>query len=343
MEKMILILDKEEYKLKEDEIKKVFKDNNIEIQIFYTKYEDNLIRSVRNFKYIGSFLQHIFYWLKSFNYTLKILFSTKQNKIICINPIVGLFLGLLNFRKKREIILCGFLFENKSNKLYLKIRKKISKCMLNNIKYAVVYGSKEVNLYENMFSLKNKFKFVKYGIDYDTNREYKGNLPNEFIFSGGGSNRDYSTLIKAYNLFRKENDTKLCIATKKSCIENENVENITVLNDVVLENFGDVIGKSKFMILSLKDQNISVGHQVLLQALKENKIVLVNKIQAIEDYVDEGQVVFFESKNEVDLKNKMEYIISNYIDVEERYKNNSSYYYNNYTFNELIKRIIKLW
>ena len=64
-------------------------------EIVYTEYEDSLIRKVRGIKYIGSILQHILYWIKSLNYARKVM-KMEPADIICINPIVGVFLGLMN-------------------------------------------------------------------------------------------------------------------------------------------------------------------------------------------------------------------------------------------------------
>jgi len=340
MEKITLILDKEEYKKKEDEIAKIFQENNYDVKIVHTKYEDFFIRKVRNVKYIGSMIQHLLYWMKSFLYALKVILLSRNKKIIAINPIVGMFLGALNITKNKEIVLCGFLFENKKSQTYYKLRKKITKIFLRGISKIVVYSSKEIAYYKKIFPEIDKFTFVKYGIDYNANRKYTGQLPKEYIFSGGGSNRDYKTLIEAYNQMAIK--LPLYIATKISCVENIDITKINLLTDVVLETFGDVMGRAKIVVLSLKDEEISAGHQVLLQALKENAVIIVNRISSIEDYVDEENVIFYKSKQQQDLISKIEYVIENYEEQRNKYSDNEKYYKENYTFNCFINRLIKL-
>ena len=70
--------------------------------------------------------------------------------------------------------------------------------------------------------------------------------------------------------------------------------------DVTLETIGDWMKHCALLVISLKDVELSAGHQVLLQGLKENAPVLINKIPAILDYVSDEQVEFFESGNSID-------------------------------------------
>lgn len=57
--------------------------------------------------------------------------------------------------------------------------------MLRNVKTVVVYGSKEVEYYSEIFpKYQEKFKFIHYGLDYENNDSYQGKLPEKFFFSG---------------------------------------------------------------------------------------------------------------------------------------------------------------
>lgn len=341
MRNLVLVLDKDEYKNIENSIKALFLEKGYNVDIVHTAYEDRLIRAVRSWRLVGSILKHLLYWFKSYRYARQVLKLKNNLNIICINPIVGVFLGLANKKQERNIISCGFLFEEKSNKLYYNIRKRVTYSFMKGLTKTVVYGSNEVNYYKRLFDGLDKFLFVPYGIDYSANEVYdKQPLPREYIFSGGGSNRDYITLCEGYNLFIKERNVPLYIATLPDFLKGADITNVKVLQDVVLETFGDVISRSKAVVLSLKAGEISAGHQVLFQALKENKIILVNRIPAVEDYVNEDQVIFYESSNPEDLSSKLKYIDDNYNYLEEKYSSNSRFYYDNYTFISLLSRLI---
>ena len=337
-EKLILVLDKLEYKKNESDYKEILKTRYDDVEIIYTEYEDDIIRRVRNWNFIGSILQHLLYWRKSYKYAKDVL-KTSTSTIICINPIVGIFLGLMNKKSNVNIILCGFLFEPKKNRLYYELRKKFVVKCLRGIKYAVVYSSQEVEYYNKIFEGLNKFVFVSYGIDYLAKNKYKGRLPKEYIFSGGGSNRDYKTLLEAYNKLKESDDNipPLCIATMPRCLEGLDIKNVNVLTDVVLETFGSVMTQSKFLVLSLKDTEISAGHQVMLEAMKNNVPVIVNRIRAVEDYVTDKDVFFYNSGDSKELAEKIRELLLKPKKVET-----VKLYEEKYSFKALLLRLINL-
>lgn len=67
--------------------------------LFILRMKMLLIRKACKWKYIGEILLHLLYWFKSFRYALTIMRNNKPTTIICVNPIVGSFLGLLNREK----------------------------------------------------------------------------------------------------------------------------------------------------------------------------------------------------------------------------------------------------
>ena len=339
MKNTIIVLDSERYKSKEKTIRDLFEEN-VKNKIYYTEYEDELIRKVCKWKYVGEILLHILYWVKSFRYAKKIYKENNGGKIITINPIVGIFLGILNKNHKYEILLSGFLFEPKNNQIYYKFRIWFVKKAINGIDKLIVYANKEVQYYRNIFKM-DKFTFVPYGIDFDIHEPYVGKLPETFIFSGGRSNRDYHALINAYNLLGVE-EIKLCIATRPSVVQQEDLSQIILLKDVVLETFGSAMEKAKFVVLPLKETDISAGHQVLLEALERNQIIIVSDIDAVKDYVSSEQVIFFESGNSDALCQTMRFVLENYDEVKQKYSQNREYYLNNYTFVNFFRRLVNL-
>lgn len=322
----LLILDKKEYINENDKyikiMNKYIKGNN---DIIYTEYEDESIRHIRNIKYIGSVLQHILYWKKSYNYAKKIL-DSYYDTIYCINPIVGIFLGLYN----------------KRSQIYYKIRKIITKKSLNGINTVIVYSSKEVAYYQKIFR-DTKFVFIKYGIDFNYQEKYlKQKLPNKYLFSGGGSNRDYKTIIEAFKKLDKKMGIKMVIATQPWQLDGLDISEVTVLEDVVLETFGDVLKRAEVLVLSLKDMDISAGHMVMFQAMSLGVLVVVNDIPAIRDYVDESHVIFYNSQDSEQLKNIIYNFIENNIEKKQFIINSKKMYDNELTFEKFLCRILQV-
>lgn len=337
--KVLLVIDRFDYKSNADKYIEMFKEKSINVSLLFTRYEDFLIRYIRNIPLIGNFFLHILRWLRSLCYAVRIWFNSDIDVLICLNPIVGIILGCLPEHKRIKKIVCGFLFEEKSNHLYYTIRKKITKHALHNIDKVVVYGSSEVKYYEKLFNLDNKFMFIPYGIDYNTSDKYVNQeLPNKYIFSGGGSNRDYKTLIQSYNSL--SSCVPLVIATRPWMLSSLEISNCLVLSDVVNETFGDVLKRSSLLVLSLKQCDVSAGHMVLLQAMKLGVPIVVNDIPAIRDYVDESLVTFFSTGNTYQLSNILNKMIESKPDQTKKLLCQKTYQ-TKYTFDAFLQRIIK--
>lgn len=340
-ENAILVLDKIDYRENHKQYTKLILEKYKSANIYYTEYEDKLIRKVRVIPGIGKALHHLLYWVKSFNYALKIKARAEGATIICVNPLVAIFLGMMN-KNSFRLIMCGFLFEPKTNTFYYNTRKKFVNYVLKGIDLVVVYARQEIDYYNKIFGNTGKFRFIKYGIDYIVDEKYSHDLPQEYLFSGGGSNRDYKTLFEAYGVVKDDLKVPLYLATLPYCVQGLDTSNINILTDVVIENFGYVMGNSEIVILSLKDTDISAGHQVMLQALSKGKPIIVNDIRAIRDYVTEDNVVFYRSGDDIDLANK---IIDTYQNIEyekEKSNKNIKLYEKEYMFNNMLERLIRL-
>ncbi len=335
----LFVIDRYGYKVNEKKYKKIFNRYYERVDVIYTKYEDAVIREVRKWPVAGNFLLHLLRWMKSFAYSVGIMCKKDIDIIVCLNPIVGIMLGLMNIHHKK-IIFAGFLFEEKDNACYYKIRKAVTKLAISRIEKIVVYSNREKEYYKDIYKVKNKFVYVPYGIDYMNQKKYTlQELPQKYLFSGGGSNRDYITLVNAYNSMEKK--VPLVIATQEWRLKGINTRQVMVLDDVVNETFGDVLRHSELLVLSLKDTEISAGHMVMMQAMSLGVPILVNDIPAIRDYVDERYVAFYQSGNTQDLQNKISlYWESN--ESKERAGRAKELYQKQYTSFSFMRRLAKI-
>ena len=328
----LIILDSELQKKNEEYYRSLHGGS----QVVYTNYETPLIRKVRNFKYIGSALYHLLMWKKSYDYARKFV-KYDVKKIICLNPLVGIFLGIFNKRDK-EITLAGFLFEPKKNKLYYYLRKQLVNKTLQNVNNVMVYSSKEIDYYATVFpSYQDKFKFVHYGLDYDNQRAYQGSLPAKYIFSGGDSNRDYETLVKAVETSKL---SMPCVIATQPWRVSAHGSNVQVLSDVVVETFGDVLGKSEVLVLSLKDVELSAGHMVMLQAMSLGVPIIVNDIPSVRDYVNESLVTFYPSGDFEKLAQIIEDFDPLVDEVLQKVAKAKNLYFEQYTSIKLMERLL---
>lgn len=332
--KNLIILDSE---IRRD-LKEFYESLEGGSEVVITTYETPLIRKVRNFKIVGSPFYHFLMWKKSYNYAKKLI-EKDVKKIVCLNPLVGIFLGLFN-DKGIDITLAGFLFEPKRNKIYYNLRKYLVNRTLKNVNRVVVYSNKEVEYYSEIFpKYQEKFKFIHYGLDYENNDSYQGKLPEKFFFSGGGSNRDYETLVKAVE---KSDNTLPCVIATQPWKVPAHDSKVQVLSDVVVETFGDVMHHSEALVLSLKDINLSAGHMVMLQAMSLGVPIIVNDIPSVRDYVDESSVLFYPSEDYESLASLLDNFKPSDSEVIERTKVSQSLYNNHYTSLQLMERLLDI-
>lgn len=341
MEKLLIILDDPIQKGKENILKASIGDI-CQSDFFHTKYETKEIQFMFRMKFIGNMLSHISYWLLSLKYACLLLSNkySQHNRKIFINPIVGIFYALLRrfFPISETIIIAGFLFSPKRNKLYYVLRKAFVSFSYKNVSQIVVYSNNEKEYYSKIFqNLGNKIVFVQYGRDYPQHR----NIDNQgaYIFSGGGSNRDYKTLCEAMH---HVSDIKCIIATRPTYIDEFKAPNsVEIKYNVTVDTFGAWIKHSTFFVLPIIDTQLSAGHMALFEAMKNGKLTIVADIPAIRDYVDEECVLFYKPEDAQDLAKIIRYAVDNYCDDELRKIAQNAYekYYNQFTFEALLRRL----
>lgn len=346
--KILLILDSFKYKKNQDKIKENI-INLCDPYFYYTDYENSIVRFFHGLSGIGSFFSHISYWTISFVAACRIILFFRRKYIdkIFINPIVGIFYCFLNLliNRKENIYLVGFLFMPKTNRLYYRLRKLLVNIALMDVKKVVVYSRIEVVLYSEWFPKHAaKFKFVKYGRDFNIFEEQQYESETEYIASGGVSNRDFNILASALsNLVDKYPHLVCKIATRPIDIVLDGIpKNIEFLHNIRIDRFGSFLEKSLFVIIPLKNSSLSAGHMMLLESMYRGKIVLITDIPSVRDYVDEDIVFFYKPGDTEGLKEKIEYLYQNVNNPFFQSKSIQSRkaYQTSYNFSSFLQRIL---
>lgn len=346
--KILIILDSKKYIEKEDSLKKEL-SKLCDPYFYFTDYENRLIKFFHGISGIGNFLSHISYWMISFTAAV-FLFVSKRNQYeskIFINPIVGVFYCFLLavFNKNDKVSVAGFLFVDKKNKLYLAMRENFVKFSYKKASKIIVYSKSEIDFYSDRFpSLASKFKFVKYGRDYDIFADRKYESDTQYIASGGVSNRDFNTLACALSILEAKQFVLKCkIATRPETYSLLcNPSNLEILHNVRIETFGSFLAQSLLVIIPLKNTSLSAGHMALLEAMYLGKIIIVSDIPAVRDYVDERMVFFYKANDANNLADVIEYTFQNNLDkiILEKAKLAQQTYYSTYCFSSFLNRIV---
>lgn len=342
---VLIILDSDKYRAQEGRIREAVQDI-CEPAFFYTDYENRLIKFLHGIRGAGNFLSHATYWSVSFWDATRIYTAKKQPRKLFVNPIVGFFYCLLLavFRGQDKAVVAGFLFEDKSSPLYLNLRKRFVNFAYGRSAHLIVYSRIEEEKYSAMFpALERKIKFVRYGRDFDIFEENKYSHDSPYVASGGGSNRDFETLVAAMSLLEAEGSPiHARIATRPGNLAAESASgNIMVLHDIRMDTFGSFLAQSLFVVLPLKDNDVSAGHMSLMESMRLGKPVIITDIPSVRDYVNESQVFFYPPGDSQGLAQMIKYVYEQLDGEVVRAKAAAarSLYESEYNFGSFLKRL----
>ena len=349
MNRIIIILDSYMYKRKEEQLKKTLEPLCVPA-LYYTDYENALHRFFQGVKGAGNILSHVSGWISAFYAAAKIFAGReKYDWKLFVNPIVGYFYCLLlsSFGRKNEnVIISGFIFEQKRSSLYFSIRKKLVSYAFKSARKLIVYSTIEVRQYSRIFpQLEDKFVFVRYGRDFDIFEKNEFLTNDSYFASGGGSNRNFDTLVEAMEKLEAGNPEIKCkIATRPHDYDIDvKPGNLYIHHDIRVDRFGSFLEKSLFVVIPLRDNDISAGHMSLLESMHKGKVVIITDVPSVRDYVDEEQVFFYKSSDSDDLAAKIEYVFTNLDNdkVREKARAAKSAYDKTYGFGSFIERLVR--
>jgi glycosyltransferase involved in cell wall biosynthesis len=107
-------------------------------------------------------------------------------------------------------------------------------------------------------------------------------ISEDYIFSGGYSNRDYELLIDAV----KELDQKLVIvASSRNSITVTDESKVIIHRDLDESSFEELLAHSRLVVISLRSGGEACGQSVLLRVLRNGKPLIVTRHESIEDYL----------------------------------------------------------
>lgn len=153
------------------------------------------------------------------------------------------------------------------------------------VKHIIVFSQKEVELYSSLFpEAAKKFVFLPLGISSirPAFEETHKNSP-AYIFSAGRSNRDYATLKKAAEA--------ASVPLRIACPE-ESSDGFTytkILTDCFGTHTEREINGSIAVAIPLREEAISSGQLVALQAMRAGKPLIVSAHTSLSPYIKEGK------------------------------------------------------
>lgn len=244
-------------------------------------------------------LDEIIRYFKYFMFPLKIFFSRKKiENIVAWQQFYGIiyafYCNIFKVKKTNTLTIMTFIYKQKKflGKLYFNfVKYAIDNKYVDNI---IVFSKNEIDYYSKIFKMpKEKFQFENLGINkIKIKKEYN---ENNYIIAPGRSNRDYEFLIKAIEN-EKYNIKIICDE-----LPNEKYKNIKIYNNIMGDNYYSMLNNAYCVIIPLKDENISSGQLVLLQAMQLKKPIIVTEANGINDYITNGYNGFIIKKSKEEL------------------------------------------
>jgi len=266
--------------------------------------------------------------------------AEKEDTIIFWQQLIGLYYGALTkifhpFRPKSQSLILTFIHKEKKGligsffKLFLKFSlssKEITK--------VISHSTSEVDLYKKTFPLvSEKFTFCLLG-EGTKSRAYT--KKKGYYFSGGASNRDYQTPIKAFGT----NGKCLVIACRPESIEGLEIpKNVKAYHNAYGEKFLSLISNSKAAIIAVENNKISSGQLVLLNAMRFGKPIIATKGDCMSDYLDPSYAVLVKPNSVKDLKNAITKLEHDPELLKKMSKCAYLFYNRNFTIEKYAKRI----
>ncbi len=254
---------------------------------------------------------NIIRYCKYFSFPFKVFLKRKKyENIIAWQQFYGLmyafYCRLFHVKKHNKLIVMTFIYKEKQGflgKIYYKFMKYIVQSKY--VDKFVCFSEKECEYYAKVFNVsQDKFRFCNLGIEEII---VENNMDNsqKSILSCGRSNRDYDFLYNAL----KDKDYILNIISDECKLKN--YKNVTIYNDVIGQDYLNMLSKAYLVVIPLKDENISSGQLVILQAMQLGKPIICTSSEAVKEYIKDGVNGFIIKKDENKLLEKIEELYSN--------------------------------
>ncbi|NEP09686.1 MAG: glycosyltransferase family 4 protein [Symploca sp. SIO2C1] len=216
----------------------------------------------------------------------------KYDVFIDYTCIAGLFLGifysLVPFINRPKIILLKFVYIERDNKLYGKLRYLFFRWGLTSVDLAICSSLAEAQRHPKYFnSDPKKFVFIPFGIDSSMVEQFRvtADAQGKYIFAAGFSNRDYPTFINAVSSV----DMPVVVVAKKYNLDGCQIPpHVQVFYDISRQEYYDKLQNAAFVVIPINDPTVSAGQLLALEAMYFGKPVIATKTQGLIDYIEDG-------------------------------------------------------
>ncbi len=204
------------------------------------------------------------------------------------------------YGRKPKIIYPGFIYTQRYNDFIQGIKYKYYRWILSNSDVIVCHSKFEVEENKCIFpNIKSCFFFMPYAHHVNGATGFQSeSIFSKKILSAGRSGRDYPTLINAI----KNTDTSLQIITDGQ-VTTDGSATLSKQVEVVRGCYGGDyyarIKQARIVVIPLKDDDISAGQMVMLDAMAMGKPVVITKTHTTTEYFEENCGILLVEKGDI--------------------------------------------
>ena len=265
--------------------------------------------------------------------------SQNKKTLIFWQQFTGIYYGLfckLLFIKPKPTLILTFIYRKRGGILGALQYKFIRFCISAPQMHIACHSWTEKERYTRDFKFKqeDKFKFILLGEGIPV--ESVRTTEDRYFFSGGKSNREYFSVIKAFSQINE----KIIICTDQLNLKNHiNYSLIEIYYNKPRNEFYRYIENSFAVILTVADPEISSGQLVLLHALRYGKPVIVTEGPCMQDYIIDDYA-FSIKKGDIDsLIKNIRKLIQNQKQYNDMSKKARESYHKYFSVDKYLERI----
>lgn len=271
----------------------------------------------------------------------------KGEKIIAIGNYLTLFLLFLNrihLIHPATFYWWGFQIRSSSNQQ--KLKKILHYLWRDNVRF-IIFSKYEKEMYAERMSIPESAMIpLLYG---DWQNIAGMNIPldttGDYYFSGGYSNRNYASLIRAWEKI----DKRLVIIGSKSNADlsayllSPDNPNIEVLLDTAPEEFNRYLSASKACIFPFKEDTGASGQTVAIRCMICDRLIISQDISSMREYVQHNETGYLLKDMENSLPDIIREIEANPTEVAEKIRKQKELFLTSYSYDVIKDNLLKLF
>ena len=237
----------------------------------------------------------------AFRSGLRVARGDVRPDLICVSSdmeLIGLVIARLISRKRFPIALMGFIYTTRESAVINALRRSYFRAVLSQTLGVICFSKFEQQYYSELFGLANTtFISTLFGGVFNKPDDLEpGN--SGYVLSAGRSGRDYKRLCEAVSQLPVQ--AHIICDSAFALQDAQHSANVTILRQCYGREYIKQLAGADIVVLPLKNEKISSGQMVLLDAMALGKPVIITKTATSVEYGEHMKTLYFIEPDSVD-------------------------------------------